>query len=87
HYNNVSDTYDPATATVEKFAWAPATVRGYFYDTKEEPSFETQVETGNRRVLLMPTDINGMNIRKPQASDRIEGQREQVSISEVEEII
>lgn len=86
-YNNVNNDYDPATGSVSKSKVSPVIVRGYFYDTKKEPIYETQVDEGRRRVVFKATDSNGLLIREPKPGDSIEGQRDKVNILRVEEIV
>ena len=64
-----------------------ATVRGYFYDSRNLSEYSTQIEEGNRRVVLYPYDTSGNALLKPEISDTIEGQRDKVSIWRVEEVM
>lgn len=87
NYNNVNSQYDPATGKVVKDSIPPAVVKGYFYESKKEPQYETQVSVGSRRVVFRPVDTNGMTIRRPSEGDTIEGQRDKVDVLRVEEVV
>lgn len=86
NYNNVSSNYNPATGTVTKVAFPPVFVRGYFYQSKNSVMDETEIDHGDRKVIIYPFSTNGVPIRKPEISDSIEGQRDTVSIEGVHEV-
>ena len=80
------EVYDPQTSTVTNQS-EPFFVRGYFYDSRELNIYDTQIGEGNRRVVLYPYGLEGLPIPKPEIGDRIEGQRDTVSIWRVEEVM
>lgn len=86
-YPNTNSQYNPTTGGVFQAVPVEITVRGYFYDSKEENILETQVGEGNRRVVLYPFDTNGNPVPKPKDGDKIEGQRDKVVIYRTEEVL
>lgn len=86
-YSNVNNEYNPETGEVTTKPVSSVIVRGYFYDTKKEPNYETVVDEGKRRVVFRPIDSNGLTIKEPQPGDSIVGQRDKVHILRVEEIV
>lgn len=78
--------YNPSTGTATNNS-QNYTIRGYFYDSRNLAEYATQIEEGNRRVILYPTDTAGLAYPKPEIDDRIVGQRDEVSIWRVEEIM
>lgn len=78
--------YDPTTGTVTNNT-EPFFVRGYFYDSKNNNQFDTQVDEGDRRVALYPYGLEGLPTPKPEIGDTVEGQRDKVSIYRVDEVV
>lgn len=81
-YDNVNNTYDPATGTIIENNGKPRQIRGHFYEDRNE----NLVEVGNRKVVFLPYDTVGLSIPRPKPGDRVEGQRDGVAIEEVQEI-
>ena len=80
-----NEQYNPATGGVtderEYFF-----IRGYFYDSRAINIYDTQIEEGNRRVVLYPLGTEGLPYPKPIIVDRIIGQNDEVSIYRLEEL-
>ena len=72
-------TYDPVTGEFTGGSSTPKTVRGYFYDSKENFVFNTQIQDGKRKLILLPRDVSG-NPFLPQEGAKVSGQRDTVSI-------
>lgn len=79
-------TYDPVTGEFTGGSSDPVTVRGYFHDSKETLVFNTQIQDGKRKLILLPKDING-NPFHPEEGAKVSGQRDTVSITTVDEIM
>ena len=86
-YKGANPVYNPATGTVVTDTVAPVNVKGYFYDSRKEPAFETLVSLGRRRVMFRPYDLQGNPITKPAEGDMIEGQRDKTAIVRVDEVV
>ena len=79
-------TYDPVTGEFTGGSSTPQTVRGYFYDSKENFVYNTQIQDGKRKLILLPRDVSG-NPFLPQEGAKVSGQRDTVSITTVDEIM
>ena len=79
-------TYDPVTGEFTGGSSTPKTVRGYFYDSKEDFIYNTQIQDGKRKLILLPTDTSG-NPFVPEEGAKVSGQRDTVSITTVNEIM
>lgn len=79
-------TYDPVTGEFTGGSSAPKTVRGYFYDSKENFVFDTQIQDGKRKLILLPMDTSGDPFT-PEEGSKVSGQRDIVSITTVDEIM
>ena len=79
-------TYDPVTGEFTGGSSTPQTVRGYFYDSKEDFTYNTQIQDGKRKLILLPRDVSG-NPFLPQEGAKVSGQRDTVSITTVDEIM
>ena len=79
-------TYDPVTGEFTGGSSTPQTVRGYFYDSKEDFTYNTQIQDGKRKLILLPRDTSG-NPFLPQEGAKVSGQRDTVSITTVDEIM
>lgn len=79
-------TYDPVTGEFTGDGSAPKTVRGYFYDSKENFVFDTQIQDGKRKLILLPIDTSG-NPFTPEEGSKVSGQRDTVSITTVDQIM
>lgn len=79
-------TYDPVTGEFTGGSSPPKTVRGYFYDSKENFVYDTQIQDGKRKLILLPIDTSG-NPFTPEEGSKVSGQRDTVSITTVGEIM
>ena len=79
-------TYDPVRGEFTGDNPTPRTVRGYFYDSKEAFIFNTQIQDGKRKLILLPMDTNG-NPFIPEEGSKVSGQRDTVSITTVDEVV
>ena len=79
-------TYDPVTGEFTGGSSTPKTVRGYFYDSKEDFIFNTQIQDGKRKLILLSRDVNGDPF-VPVGGAKVSGQRDAVSITTVDEIM
>ena len=79
-------TYDPVTGEFTGGSSTPRTVRGYFYDSKEDFVYNTQIQDGKRKLILLPRDVNGDPF-VPVGGAKVSGQRDTVSITTADEIM
>ena len=79
-------TYDPVTGEFTGGSSTPKTVRGYFYDSKENFVYNTQIQDGKRKLILLPRDVNGDPF-VPVGGAKVSGQRDTVSITTADEIM
>ena len=79
-------TYDPVTGEFTGGSSTPKTVRGYFYDSKENFVYNTQIQDGKRKLILLSRDVNGDPF-VPVGGAKVSGQRDTVSIATVDEIM
>ena len=79
-------TYDPVTGEFTGGSSTPKTVRGYFYDSKENFVYNTQIQDGKRKLILLPRDGNGDPF-VPVGGAKVSGQRDTVSITTADEIM
>lgn len=83
----VSDsTYNPATGGVSNTN-TTAVVKGYLYDIRKETDYDTLVSLGSRRLAIYPVDVNGNPITIPREGDKIEGHRDTVVVTRVDEVL
>ena len=78
--------YDPVTGEFTGGGPTPKIVRGYFYDSKEDFIFNTQIQDGKRKLILLPTDTSGNSFR-PVVGSKVSGSNDTVSITTVDEIM
>lgn len=79
-------TYDPVTGEFTGGGPTPKTVRGYFYDSKDNLIYSTQIQDGQRKLLLLPTDTSG-NPFRPLVGSKVSGSNDTVSITTADQIM
>lgn len=79
-------TYDPVTGEFTGGSSTPKTVRGYFYDSKENFVYNTQIQDGKRKLILLPTDTSG-NPFRPLVGSKVSGSNDTVSITTADQIM
>lgn len=79
-------TYDPATGSLTGGSNTDSTVLAYFYNYRLDELTNSQVQVGDRRVIIPIVDTSGIALTEPSIDDQIVGQGDAVSIVSVQKL-
>ena len=81
-----SATYDPATGDTTSTD-TTATVKGYFYNYRQEDITGASILIGDRRLVISVTDTSNVTLTAPSKGDTFAGEGDTVVVVSVQRIM